>query len=275
MIRLVSLIGIIILILIFEFIIMESIPALKKVGMEMLTSFDWYPTYDIPTFGILNMLINSILLTILSSLIVLPLGYIIAFFLYDYAKEFEKKYIKGTIELLSGIPSVIIGMFLIIHISPWMLKIGAWSPENILLASIGLTVLSLPYTSSLIEEAMSSVDKNIKEGALSLGATRFTTGFKIVSKAAYPGIINAFILTINRIIGETMVVLMAAGGANIIPTSIFDPVRPLTAVIASEIGEVEIGSIHYSALFFSGLILLLISFFLTLISKQISRRWDK
>jgi phosphate transport system permease protein len=271
----VALTGIIALILIFGFVIRESIPALKEAGMEIFTSFDWYPTYDPPSFGILTMLINSILLTIFSSLIVLPLGYIVAFFMYDYAKNFEKRMIKGAIDLLSGVPSVIIGMFLIIYVSPWMLEIGAWSPENILLASIGLTILSLPYTASLMEEAMSSIDKSLKEGALALGTTRFTAGFKVVSKAALPGIFNAIILTINRIIGETMVVLMAAGGANMLPLSILDPIRPLTAAIASEMGEVEIGSIHYSALFVSGLVLLTISFILTLTSKRLSRRWSK
>ncbi|WP_240739395.1 PstC family ABC transporter permease [Marinitoga lauensis] len=208
----VALSGIIALILIFGFVIRESIPALREVGMEIFTSFDWFPTYDPPAYGILTMLINSILLTIFSSLIVIPLGYIIAFFMYDYAGNFEKKMMKGAIDLLSGVPSVIIGMFLIIYISPWMLEIGAWSSENILLASIGLTILSLPYTASLMEEAMSSIDKNLKEGALALGTTRFTTGFKIVSRAALSGIFNAIILTVNRIIGETMVVLMAAGG---------------------------------------------------------------
>jgi phosphate transport system permease protein len=274
-IKVVALSGIISLLLIFGFVIKEAIPALKEAGMEIFTSFDWYPTYDPPAYGILTMLINSILLTIFSSLIVLPLGYIVAFFMYDYASDFEKRMIKGAIDLLSGVPSVIIGMFLIIYISPWMLEIGAWSAENILLASIGLTILSLPYTASLMEEAMSSIDIKLKEGALALGTSRFTAGFRIVSKAALPGIFNAMILTINRIIGETMVVLMAAGGANMLPLSIFDPIRPLTAAIASEMGEVEIGSIHYSALFVSGLVLLTISFLLTLTSKRLSRRWSK
>ncbi|GAB6189897.1 PstC family ABC transporter permease [Marinitoga arctica] len=274
-IKTIALTGIIALISIFGFVIKESIPALKEAGMEIFTGFDWYPTYDPPAFGILTMLINSIILTIISSLIVLPLGYIVAFFMYDYAIESEKKMMKSSIDLLSGVPSVIIGMFLIIYISPWMLEIGAWSAENVLLASIGLTILSLPYTASLMEEAMSSIDNSLKEGALALGSTRFIAGFRIVSKAALPGIFNAAILTINRIIGETMVVLMAAGGANMLPLSIFDPVRPLTVAIASEMGEVEIGSIHYSALFVSGFVLLIISFILTLVSKRLSRRWSR
>lgn len=150
------------------------------------------------------------------------------------------------------------------------MKLGAWSPGNLLTASIGLTILSLPYAASLMEESLSSVDQSLKESALALGASKFTAGFKIVTKEASSGILNSIILTVNRIIGgETIVVLMVAGGAAIIPKSIFDPVRPLTAAIASEMGEVSVGSLHYSALFTAGLILLTISFILTLISKTV------
>jgi phosphate transport system permease protein len=156
-----------------------------------------------------------------------------------------------------------------------MYKFNIWNAENLFLGSLGLALLSLPYTASLMQEALDSVDKSVKESALALGATRFTAGFRVVSKAAISGILNSVILTINRVIGETMVVLMVAGGANIIPKSIFDPVRPLTATIASEMGEVEVGSIHYSALFVAGLILLTISFILTLISKRLTWRWSK
>ncbi|KLO22170.1 PstC family ABC transporter permease [Marinitoga sp. 1155] len=270
LIKLTATIGIIALISIFIFIIKESIPALKEAGVEIFTTFDWYPTSEDAAYGILTMLFDSIILTVFTSLIVLPLGYIVAFFMYEYATPFEKRMIKSSIDLLSGVPSVIIGMFLIIYISPWMFEIGAWSPENMLLAAIGLTILSLPYSASLMQEALDSIDIELKESALALGSTKFTAGFKIVSRAAISGILNAAILTINRIIGETIVVLMAAGGANMLPTSLLDPIRPLTAAIASEMGEVEIGSLHYSALFVSGLVLLSISFLLTLISKRIS-----
>ncbi|PWJ90083.1 phosphate ABC transporter membrane protein 1 (PhoT family) [Oceanotoga teriensis] len=267
--------GILILVGLFSFIIKESIPALTEVGAEIFTSYNWYPTYSDAEYGMLTMIIDSLLITLLSAVIVLPIGYIIAFFMYGYANKIEKNIIKSSIDLLSGVPSVVIGTFLIIYISPWMLKIGAWSAENIFLGSIGLSILSLPYTASLMQEALDAIDPKLKESALALGSSRFTAGFKIVSKAAISGIFNSIILSINRIIGETMVVLMAAGGANLIPKSIFDPVRPLTAAIASEMGEVELGSLHYSSLFVAGLILLTISFLLTLTSKRLTRKWTK
>jgi phosphate transport system permease protein len=260
--------GIVILVFLTGFIVKESIPALTNVGAELFTSVYWYPTSSSdPEFGVLAMLVGSLMVTGLTSLFVLPLGYIIAFFLFEYATDKEVKIIKSGIDLLSGVPSVIIGAFMLVYITPWSIDFGIYTPENLLMASIGLTILSLPFTASLMQEAMQSVDRSMKEGALALGATRFTAGFKVVSRAALSGILNAMILTVNRIIGETMVVLMVAGGAAIIPETLTDPVKPLTAAIASEMGEVAAGSIHYSALFVCGLILLGFSFILTLAAR--------
>jgi len=262
--------GIIILVILTSFIIKESMPALTNVGAELFTSVYWYPTnsYD-PEFGILAMLVGSLFITGLTALFVLPLGYIIAFFLFEYASASEVRIIKSAIDLLSGVPSVIIGAFMLVYVAPLSFKFGIYTPENILIASLGLTILSLPYTASLMQEAMQSVDGSLKEGALALGSTRFTAGFKVVSRAAISGILNAVILTVNRIIGETMVVLMVSGGAAIIPRSLFDPAKPLTATIASEMGEVATGSVHYSVLFFCGLILLIFSFLLTITARII------
>lgn len=271
-----ALTGIIVLIGLFIFIIKESVPALTKVGADLFTNFSWYPTYeDDPEYGLLTMIIDSGLITLLASVIVIPIGYFVAFFMYDYANKFEKGIIKSAIDSLSGVPSVVIGMFLILYVSPIFLKLNIWSGQNMLLGALGLVVLSLPYTASLMEESLSSVDKSLKEGSLALGSTRWTAGFKIVTRAALPGIVNSMILTVNRIIGETMVVLMAAGGANIIPESLFDPIRTLTSTIASEMVEVAVGSMHYSALFVAGLVLLIVSFILTLTSKYLSRRWSR
>jgi len=262
--------GIVILVILTAFIIKEAAPALTNVGAELFISVDWYPTNENnPGYGTLALLIGSLFITGLTTLFVLPLGYIIAFFLFEYAKQAEVRVIKSAIDLLSGIPSVIIGAFMLVYVAPLSFKFDIYTPENILIASLGLTILSLPYTASLMQEAMQSVDRSLKEGSLALGSTRFTAGFKVVSRAALSGILNAVILTVNRIIGETMVVLMVAGGAAIIPRSLFDPAKPLTATIASEMGEVATGSIHYSVLFFCGLILLVFSFLLTITARII------
>jgi len=264
-----ALTGILVLVLLTRFILKEAIPSLLAVGGTFFTSPYWYPTCDPPEFGMLAMIVDSLLVTLLSSVFVLPLGYVTAFFLYEYATPREQRMIKSAIDLLAGVPSVLIGSFFLLYVSPWMLRIGVYSPENLLVASLALTILALPYTASLMHEALCGVDRSLKEGALALGSTRFTAGWKVVSRASLSGILNAAVLTVNRIIGETMVVLMVAGGAAIIPLSLFDPVRPLTAAIASEMGEVELHSLHYSALFSAGLILLSFSFLLTLASRKI------
>ncbi|HOO74828.1 MAG TPA: phosphate ABC transporter permease, partial [Tepiditoga sp.] len=145
-----ALTGIIVLIGLFIFIIKESVPALTKVGADLFTNFSWYPTYeDDPEYGLLTMIIDSGLITLLASVIVIPIGYFVAFFMYDYANKFEKGIIKSAIDSLSGVPSVVIGMFLILYVSPIFLKLNIWSGQNMLLGALGLVVLSLPYTASL------------------------------------------------------------------------------------------------------------------------------
>ncbi|MCD6545958.1 MAG: phosphate ABC transporter permease subunit PstC [Thermotogae bacterium] len=265
--------GIVILSLILIFIIKESLPALKSVGSEIFTSFDWYPTYDDAEYGLLTMIIDTFLLTALTSIVVIPLGCVVAAYLYAYAGSKEKEIIRSILDLLSGIPSVVIGLVVLIYIAPLLINFEIWSTENLFLTVAGLTILSLPYVVSLTYESFESVDRVLFESALALGSTRFSALFNVIARAAIPGILNAFILTVNRIIGETMVVLMVSGNANIIPKSLFDPLRTLTSAIASEMGEVELGSLHYSVLFVAGLILLVISLILTWVSKSIQRGW--
>lgn len=269
----VATLSIVILSLMLIFIVSESLPALTSVGSEIFTSFNWYPTYDDAEYGLLTMIIDSFLLTGLTSLVVIPLGYIVAAYLYIYAGLKEKEIIRSILDLLSGIPSVVIGLAILIYIAPILINFNIWSTENLFLTIVGLTILSLPYAVSLSYESFESVDKTLFESAIALGSSRFSALFNVISRAALPGILNAFILTINRIIGETMVVLMVSGNANIIPKSLFDPLRTLTSAIASEMGEVELGSLHYSVLFVAGLVLLITSLILTLISKRIQGSW--
>ncbi|ACB09893.1 MULTISPECIES: PstC family ABC transporter permease [Thermotoga] len=267
-----SIIGILALFLLVFFLVKEAWPALVKVGGELFTSVYWYPTADPPEYGMLAMIAGTLLLTAFSSAILLPLGYLVAFFLHTYARDLEKSLVRTTVEFLAGTPSVIIGLFVLFYIAPILLHFDIWSTENFLLASIGLVLTALPYTVSLSLEALDSVDIALEESALALGATRFTTTLRVTTRAALPGILNAFVLTVNRVVGETMIVLMVGGGAAIIPRSLFDPVKPLTAAIASEIGEVAVGSMHYHVLFAAGFILLVLSLVLTGLSRYISRR---
>ncbi|PLV60482.1 PstC family ABC transporter permease [Thermotoga sp. KOL6] len=264
--------GIFALFLLMFFLMKEAWPALVEIGGELFTSVYWYPTSEPPEYGMLAMIVGTLLLTSFSSLILLPIGYLIAFFLHTYASNAEKNLIRTTVEFLAGTPSVVMGLFVLSYISPILLRFDIWSTENFLMASIGLILTALPYTVSLSLEALDSVDVSLEESALALGADKFTTTLKITTRAALSGILNAFVLTVNRVVGETMIVLMVGGGAAIIPRSLFDPVKPLTAAIASEIGEVAVDSMHYHVLFAAGVILLAISLTLTGVSRYISGR---
>ncbi|MBB6063176.1 phosphate transport system permease protein [Thermosipho japonicus] len=266
-----ALLSITALFLLIVFIFKEALPAIVELRLKPLMSIYWYPTYDPPEFGMLALIVDTLLVTLVSSIITIPIGYFISFYLHTYSSGFEKRFIKFIISILSGIPSVIIGMFLVFYISPIFLNFGVWSTENFLLAVIGLSLLSLPYSVSLMTDSLDSVPKELIESSLSLGVSKFITTLKITTLASRSGLINSTILTINRIIGETMVVLLVGGGAAMIPTSFFDPIKPLTAAIASEIGEAGVGSMHYHSLFLAGLILLVISLCLTYISKL--RSW--
>ncbi len=264
--------GVLALSLVVLFILKEAIPAFVKVGKEFFTSVYWYPTSSPPEFGMLAMIVGTLLLTVTSSAVLILLGYVVAFFLHTYAKNLEKDLIRTVVEFLAGTPSVIIGTFILVYVSPILINFGIWSPQNFLLATVGLILAALPYSVSLSLEALDSVDVSLEESALALGATKFATTLRVTTRAALPGVLNAFVLTINRVVGETIIVLMVGGGAAIIPRSLFDPVRPLTAAIASEMGEVAVGSLHYHALFAAGLILLSVSLFLTGLSRYLSRR---
>ena len=144
-----------------------------------------------------------------------------------------------------------------------------WTGLNIFNASLMLSILAMPYFVTFIEDALGSVPKDQREASLALGANKTRTVFKVVVPQARSGILNAIILGTNRVIGETMVVLMVAGGAVMIPSSIFDPVRPLTSAIAGEMGEVELESTHYHALFMIGVVLLVISTLFTVIAMKL------
>ncbi|ABR31663.1 phosphate ABC transporter permease [Thermosipho melanesiensis] len=266
-----ALISIAALFFLIYFVVKEAFPAIITLKLKPFTSVYWYPTYEPPEFGMLSLIVGTLFLTIFSSLITIPLGYLISFYLHAYSKKREKILIKYIISVLSGIPSVVIGAAILMYISPILLDMGIWTTENFLLATLGLSLLALPYSVTLMAESLDSVAIELEESALALGASKFITTLKITTKSSINGIINAIILTFNRIIGETMVVLLVGGGAAIIPRSLFDPVKPLTAAIASEIGEAGVGSMHYHSLFLAGLILLIISLLLTYYAKKRGR----
>ncbi|MCS7174636.1 PstC family ABC transporter permease [Pseudothermotoga sp.] len=258
------------------FITKESIRAIREVGFGLFSP-NWYPVWSEAEFGIRTMLLNSLLLSTWTSFIVFFIGLTIASYLHRFASRMEKEVILRVFEFISGIPSVVLGFFGVVVLAPLFLKFEIWTPLNFLNASIVLSVLTLPLMVSLSYQSLEQVPREVLEGAISLGASESKL-IPLELKYAAPGILNAALTVFNRIFGETMIVLMVSGGANMLPRSFFSPVRPLTVTLGSEINEVAVGSLHYSALFFIGSLLLAASLGLNLVSNRLMRqleRWVK
>lgn len=233
----------------------------------------WHPTYEPPDLGILSLLAGSFAVTAGALLVGVPLGVGSALYMSEIASTGVREFFKPVLELLAGIPSVIYGLFGMAMLSPLVRRIfDIPTGLNMFSASIILGIMVTPIISSLSEDALRSVPKDLREASLALGANRAETIFKVVLPAASSGVISSILLGFGRAIGETMVVLMVAGGAASLPKSIFSPVRPMTSAIASEMGEAVVGSLHYQALYGIAIVLFLITFGVNLLMHYVSSR---
>ena len=266
--------GIFIMIFILYFLFREGIPVLKAVTLKDLFFGDlWYPAENPPVLGMFPLIVGTLAVTAASSLLALPFSLLIAVFVSEVAPRSVRELLKPVLELLGFFPSIVLGFIGMVVLAPWLQEtFDMLSGLNLLNASALLGVLTVPIVSSLAEEALSAVPADLRDASYALGATRFETTRKVVVPSALPGILSASLLGVMRALGETMVVLMAAGGAAIIPLSIFDPVRPLTSTIAAEMGETPVGSPHYAALFFGGIVLLLMTLGINLLSAWIEKK---
>lgn len=253
----------------------EGLPIFKYVKLlELIGGKSWYPTYDPPDFGILPLILGTFWVTIGAMFIAVPVGIGSALYLHEIAGYRERAILKPIIELLAGIPSIVYGFFGMVILAPFLQRLLN-IPIGLCLftASFILGIMAVPTVSSLAEDALDYVPKSFREASFALGANRWQTLVKVVIPAAGSGISTAVILGVSRIVGETMTVLMVAGGAAVIPKSLFGPVRPMTATIAAEMGEAVVGSAHYHALFGIGLILFLITLIFNMIAEMIGRRY--
>lgn len=244
------------------FLFMEGLPLFRQYSfLDFLFGRLWYPTEDPGLFGIFPLLVASLAVTALSSLLAVPLGVLTAVYLTEIARPCTRRIIKPFVELLAALPSVVLGFLSMVVLAPWIQEVfNAATGLNLLNASLVLALMSVPTICSVSEDALYSVPRELREASLALGATRWQTTLRVVVPAALSGIGTAVMLGMSRVIGETMVVLMAAGGAALIPMSLLDPVRPMPASIAAEMAEAPFRSDHYHALFAIGIVL----FFLTL-----------
>lgn len=266
--------GIFIMIFILYFLFREGIPVLRTVTLRDLFLGDlWYPAETPPVLGMFPLIVGTFAVTAVSSLLALPFSLLISIFVSEVAPTQVRELLKPVLELLGFFPSIVLGFIGMVVLAPWLQEtFDMLSGLNLLNASVLLGAMTVPIVSSLAEEALSAVPADLRDASYALGATRFETTRKVVVPSALPGILSAALLGVMRALGETMVVLMAAGGAAIIPLSLFDPVRPLTSTIAAEMGETPVGSPHYAALFFGGIILLLMTLGVNLLSVWIEKK---
>ena len=269
--------SVLILGLIVVFLFREGMPIFREVSVTaFIFGKEWYPTYDPPAYGIWSLIIGSVVVTLFSCLIAVPLGVLSAVYISEIAPASIKNIAKSVIELLAGLPSVVLGFFGMVVIAPWLQEtFDLPTGLNIVNASFILAIMAIPTISSISEDALYAVPQDFKEASYALGATKTETITKVIIPAALSGISTAVILGMARAIGETMVVLMVAGGAAAIPESIFDSVRPMPASIAAEMGEAPFGSGHYHALFATGVILFFMTLIFNLIADYISNKFKE
>ncbi len=272
-----ALISIIILGLILFSLFREGLPLFKKISIyDFVFGSEWYPTAETPLFGIFPLIVGSVIVTIFATLIAVPLGVLSAVYISEIAPKSIKEILKSSIELLAGLPSVVLGFFGMVIVAPWMQEtFDLPTGLNIVNASVILAIMAIPTISSISEDALYAVSREFKEASYALGATKFETITRIILPSALSGILTAVILGMSRAIGETMVVLMVAGGAAALPESIFDSVRPMPASIAAEMGEAPYRSAHYQALFATGIVLFFMTMMFNLIADHISHKFKQ
>ena len=271
----VALASIVTLALIVVFLFAEGIPIFGKVSVkDFIFGTLWYPTDDPPEFGIFPLIVASLAVTGVASMISIPLGVLTALYLAEAASARLRQWVKPIVELLAALPSVVIGFFGMVIVAPFLQEVfGIATGLNLFNAALMLAFMSIPTICSISEDAIFGVPTELKEASLALGATRWETIARVILPASISGISTAVILGMSRAIGETMVVLMVAGGATMIPTSLFDPVRPMPASIAAEMAEAPFRGDHYYALFATGIVLFLFTLGFNMVAEYISNKY--
>jgi phosphate transport system permease protein len=263
--------------LIFLFLMREGIPALGEVRLSSLFGITWYPIEGY--YGILPLIGGSLLVTVTAVLVALPFGVGTAIFISEIAPRWMKEILKPLIEILAGLPSVVLGFLGILVFAPFLRKtLNLATGLTAFTGSLLLALIAIPTIVSIAEDALNSVPKAYREASIALGATRWQTIWGVTIPAARTGIITAVMLGIGRSLGETMAVMMVTGNAPVLPIKLnswFSPVRTMTATIASEMGEVAKGSTHYHVLFFIGIILFVLSLVVNVVASWVSTRGRK
>ncbi|MEC7583661.1 MAG: phosphate ABC transporter permease subunit PstC [Planctomycetota bacterium] len=240
---------------------------------QFLTSAAWRPSYEeAPQYGALYLILGTASITLCAMALAVPLSIGSAIYISEFAQGRSKEWLKVIIELLAAIPSVVwgmIGMLVFAPIITWLFDIEFGL--TLLNAGIVLGLMAAPIMTTLAEDALKAVPESYREAAEALGATRWQVVWRVVMPHARPGLSGAVLLGVGRAVGETMAVLMVAGGSIRLPTSPLEPVSALTATIASEMPETAKGDEHYQALFTLGILLFMITFVINFLADRIIR----
>jgi phosphate transport system permease protein len=257
-------VAIVFIFLIFFFTFKETLPVFDLANMRSFFFAQppvWQPTSDIPKLSLIPIILGTFKATVVGLLFACPVGVAAAVFSSEFAPPRLREIIKPLIELLAGIPSVVMGFFALIILATWLQNAFGFTYRlNAINAGLALGFALLPIIYTISEDGLSAVPRSYREASYALGATKIQTARTVVLPAAAPAVFASFVLAFGRAIGETMILLMAGGNAAITSFSLLDPLRTLSATIAAEMGEVVVGSEHYGALFFMGTLLFVITF---------------
>ncbi|MBT97392.1 MAG: phosphate ABC transporter permease subunit PstC [Dehalococcoidia bacterium] len=242
---------------------------------EFLTGTRWTPLFSSKQFGVLALVAGTTLTAVMAMVVALPLGLLSAIYLSEYAPNSVRKVVKPILEVLAGIPTVVYGYFALLFVTPILRSIsGDISVFNAMSASIVMGIMILPMVSSLSEDAMRSVPRNLREGAYALGSTKLEVSTLVVVPAALSGIVAAFILAVSRAIGETMIVTIAAGQNPTFTLNPFVPIETMTAYIVQvSQGDAPAGSIEFKTVFAVALLLFTITLLMNLLSQFVVSRF--
>ena len=265
--------------IIIYILLVESFGFFSEVSIiDFFTNTEWHPTdAHQPKFGIWVLLSGTILTTFIASLVAIPFGVIIAVFLREYATDVVRRTLKPLLELLAAVPTVVYGYFALSVLTPFL---RTFMPElpffNALSAGLVMGIMIIPIVSSLSEDALNAVPKALREASYGLGATKFQTAFKVVVPAASSGILVSIILGIARAIGETMIVVMAAGSLPQLTFNPTDSVMTITTYMAETAsGDIVFGSIRYKSIFAAGITLFVFTLFLNTVSFYIRKKYQE
>lgn len=242
---------------------------------SFLTDTVWTPLFDNPRYGVLPLLMGTLVSTAVALLVAAPLGLIAAVYLSEFAPNRLREVVKPALELLSGVPTIVYGFFALLFVTPLLQKIIPGLPGfNILSAGIVIGIMILPIVVSLSEDAMRAVPQALRDGSLAMGATKYETAVKVVLPAAFSGVAAAVVLALSRAVGETMVVAIAAGQQPNLTIDPREPAATITAYIVQvALGDLPHGSIGYQSIFAAGLVLFVMTFVFNLLAFWLRRRY--